>query len=124
MLFRSTPTSCPTACASASTAASFRRKTRFRPNPLRAAIEASAARWPGIRCTIRRILLATPFVPIAGQERLVEAIARNAKAVLGEDIAPHGVPIYTDARHYSGAGVPTVLYGAGPRTLVERIGFV
>ena len=71
------------------------------------------------RCTIRRILLATPFVPIAGQERLVEAIARNAKAVLGEDIAPHGVPIYTDARHYAEAGIPVVLFGAGPRTILE-----
>ena len=32
------------------------------------------------------------------------------------------MPIYTDARHYTAAGVPTVLYGAGPRTLVEANG--
>ena len=25
-----------------------------------------------------------------------------------------GVPLYTDARHYSARGIPTVLYGAGP----------
>jgi acetylornithine deacetylase/succinyl-diaminopimelate desuccinylase-like protein len=42
--------------------------------------------------------------------------------VLGEDIATHGVPLYTDARHYGAAGVPTVLYGAGPRTLLEANG--
>ncbi len=30
-----------------------------------------------------------------------------------------GVPLYTDARHYAAAGIPTVLYGAGPRTLLE-----
>ena len=30
-----------------------------------------------------------------------------------------GVPLYTDARHYAAAGIPTVLYGAGPRSLVE-----
>jgi len=37
-------------------------------------------------------------------------------------IAEHGVPLYTDARHYSSAGIPTVLYGAGPRTLAEANG--
>ena len=48
-----------------------------------------------------------PFVPIPGQETLVAAIQKNARAILGEDIKPHGVPLYTDARHYSAAGVPT-----------------
>jgi acetylornithine deacetylase/succinyl-diaminopimelate desuccinylase-like protein len=38
---------------------------------------------------------------------------------MGEEIAPHGVPLYTDARHYSAAGIPTVLYGAGPRSMLE-----
>ncbi|MEP6942846.1 MAG: M20/M25/M40 family metallo-hydrolase [Betaproteobacteria bacterium] len=89
---------------------------------LQRAINASAARWPGGHVEIRRVLLALPFVPMDGQQRLVEAIVRNARAVLGEDIEARGVPIYTDARHYSAAGVPTVLYGAGPRTLVEANG--
>ena len=31
----------------------------------------------------------------------------------------HGIPLYTDARHYAAAGVPTVLYGAGPHSLLE-----
>jgi acetylornithine deacetylase/succinyl-diaminopimelate desuccinylase-like protein len=31
----------------------------------------------------------------------------------------NGVPLYTDARHYSDAGIPIVLYGAGPRTITE-----
>ena len=35
---------------------------------------------------------------------------------MGEPIPAEGVPLYTDARHYAAAGVPTVLYGAGPRT--------
>ena len=68
------------------------------------------------------VLLAHPFVPIPGQQTLVAAIQKNARAILGEDIKPHGVPLYTDARHYSAAGVPTVLYGAGPRTLAEANG--
>ena len=58
----------------------------------------------------------------AGQELLVDAIERNARAVFGVDVRAHGVPLYTDARHYSAAGIPTVLYGAGPRTLVEANG--
>jgi len=86
------------------------------------ALHESAARWPGITISLRRILLATPFVPIAGQEKLIAAIQRNGKAVLGEDIPTHGVPLYTDARHYSAAGIPAVLYGAGPRTLEEANG--
>jgi acetylornithine deacetylase/succinyl-diaminopimelate desuccinylase-like protein len=67
-------------------------------------------------------LLALPFAPVAGQEKLIDAIARNARAVFGEEIPAHGVPLYTDARHYSAVGVPTVLYGAGPRTLAEANG--
>jgi succinyl-diaminopimelate desuccinylase len=86
------------------------------------ALQKSAARWPGGKMNVRRILLAQPFVPIPGQEVLVAAIQKNAREVLGEQIQAHGVPLYTDARHYSAAGVPTVLYGAGPRTLVEANG--
>jgi acetylornithine deacetylase/succinyl-diaminopimelate desuccinylase-like protein len=86
------------------------------------ALNASAAKWPGVILNVRRILLAQPFVPIPGQEVLVATILKNAQIVLGERIEAHGVPLYTDARHYSAAGVPTVLYGAGPRTLVEANG--
>jgi acetylornithine deacetylase/succinyl-diaminopimelate desuccinylase family protein len=85
-------------------------------------LKTFGAKWPGTTCRVSRVLLAKPLTPIPGQERLVEAIRRNAKTVLGEDIRAHGVPIYTDARHYSAAGIPTVLYGAGPRTLLEANG--
>jgi succinyl-diaminopimelate desuccinylase len=89
---------------------------------LRSLIEQSVRKMPGIRVKIRRILSAKPFIPRPGQERLVETITRNAQAVFGVEVKPHGVPLYTDARHYSDAGVPTVLYGAGPRTLEEANG--
>jgi acetylornithine deacetylase/succinyl-diaminopimelate desuccinylase-like protein len=85
-------------------------------------LKESVARWPGVTLAARRVLLAEPFVPIPGQEKLVAAIERNARAVLGEAIGTRGVPLYTDARHYSAAGIPTVLYGAGPRTLEEANG--
>jgi acetylornithine deacetylase/succinyl-diaminopimelate desuccinylase-like protein len=52
-------------------------------------------------------------------DRLVSAVRRNAEAVLGVLVAPTGVPLYTDARHYAAAGIPTILYGAGPRSILE-----
>ncbi|MFM9883842.1 MAG: M20/M25/M40 family metallo-hydrolase [Burkholderiales bacterium] len=88
----------------------------------RSLIEQSVRKMPGIKINVRRILYAEPFIPRPGQERLVEAITRNARTVFGIEIKPHGVPLYTDARHYSEAGIPTVLYGAGPRTLEEANG--
>ena len=82
-------------------------------------IRESARSLPGIRCEVRRIMLAEPLRPVAGVERLIAPLQRNAEAVLGEPVPTYGVPLYTDARHYAAAGVPTVLYGAGPRTLTE-----
>jgi succinyl-diaminopimelate desuccinylase len=89
---------------------------------LRLRIEAAAAAYAGIHCTVRRILLAQPFTPMPGQERLAAAIQAHASRIMGAPVETHGVPIYTDARLYSSAGIPTVLYGAGPRTLLEANG--
>jgi acetylornithine deacetylase/succinyl-diaminopimelate desuccinylase-like protein len=85
-------------------------------------IHEFARRFPAVTVTVKRILLAVPFVPITGQEKLVAALQRHGRAVVGEELKTHGVPIYTDARLYTSAGVPAVLYGAGPRTLVEANG--
>jgi succinyl-diaminopimelate desuccinylase len=85
-------------------------------------LQARGAALPGIRLSVRRVLLARPFVPVAGQERLVTALQRHAREILGEDIPTNGVPIYTDARLYSEQGIPTVLYGAGPRSMLEANG--
>jgi acetylornithine deacetylase/succinyl-diaminopimelate desuccinylase family protein len=87
-----------------------------------AEIERAVAGLPGIAVATRRILLARPFTPMPGQERLVAALQANAKTVMGLDIPAEGVPLYTDARLYSAAGIPTVLYGAGPRSLLEANG--
>lgn len=88
---------------------------------LHAAIER-ACTMPGIRLAMRRILLARPFTPLPGQERLVALIQKHGGAIMGVPIVADGVPLYTDARHYSAAGIPTVLYGAGPRSLLEANG--
>ena len=85
-------------------------------------IEAAAVLLPGITVKIRRVLLARPLQPLPGHEKLVAALQRSAQTILGEAIPADGVPIYTDARLYSGAGIPSVLYGAGPRSLLEANG--
>ena len=89
---------------------------------LRALIEHAAASCAGISVAVRRILLALPLVKLAGAEKLTEALQVNGAQSFGEPILEHGVPLYTDARHYAAAGVPTVLYGAGPHTLQEAHG--
>jgi succinyl-diaminopimelate desuccinylase len=84
---------------------------------LRQLLEASAGRHPGIALGMRRLLLADPLRPAPGQQRLVEALQRQGTRIFGEPIPALGVPLYTDARHYARAGIPAVLYGAGPRTI-------
>src|SRR5690606_792777 len=86
---------------------------------LRAQIAAAAARFPAVAVDVRRVLLAKPLAPRPGCETIASAIQRHARAVLGVDVPVVGSPLYTDARHYADHGVPVVLYGAGPRTLLE-----
>lgn len=90
---------------------------------LRALIDRTAARLaPGIRVEVRRVLQALPLIKLPAAARLTEALQRHGAALFGCAIAEHGVPLYTDARHYAAAGIATVLYGAGPRTLGEANG--
>lgn len=86
---------------------------------LTAFIENTAREIPGVQCRVQQLMLAAPLKPLKGQERLSRALQRHASELSGEDVRAHGVPLYTDARHYSDAGIPTVLYGAGPRTMLE-----
>ena len=86
---------------------------------LREVIARAAADRPGIHVETRRIMLAEPFAPVGDAPRLAEILCRRASAVMGETVATKGVPLYTDARHYSAAGVATVLYGAGPHSILE-----
>lgn len=86
---------------------------------VRGEIERAAAAMPGIRVDIRRLLLAQSMRPLPGNEPLVEAIQKHGRAVFGQDIPAMGTPLYTDARLYAQAGIPAVIYGAGPRTVLE-----
>jgi acetylornithine deacetylase/succinyl-diaminopimelate desuccinylase family protein len=86
---------------------------------LRAIISAAAAQSAGITVTVKRLLLARALQPLPGNKPLVEAIQRHGKAVFGEDIPALGTPLYTDVRLFCEAGIPGVIYGAGPRTVLE-----
>lgn len=86
------------------------------------ALIASVPVQPGIRLDVQRIMLAEPLVESPKAKPLISALRANAEHVFGAPIETTGVPLYTDARHYATAGIPTVLYGAGPRTLPEANG--
>ncbi len=88
-------------------------------NRLRDLIERAADGVTGVEVAIRRVMLARPLEPLPGHERLVAPLVARAGQILGAEIASSGVPLYTDARHYAERGIPTVLYGAGPRSFLE-----
>ncbi len=86
---------------------------------IRRIIEEATASCPGIRVEIKRLLLANSMRPLAGAQPLVQAIQQHGEAVFGEPIPAMGTPLYTDVRLYAEAGIPGVIYGAGPRTVLE-----
>lgn len=86
---------------------------------IRRIIEETSASCPGIRVDIKRLLLANSMRPLPGAQPLVQAIQQHGEAVFGEPIPAMGTPLYTDVRLYAEAGIPGVIYGAGPRTVLE-----
>ena len=72
-----------------------------------------------LQVSIRRLLLANAMVPLAGSQPLVNAIQKHGGEVFGEPIPAVGTPLYTDVRLYVERGIPGVIYGAGPRTVLE-----
>jgi len=72
-----------------------------------------------LQVSIRRMLLANAMKPLAGNAPLVDAIQKHGGAVFGEAIPAVGTPLYTDVRLYVERGIPGVIYGAGPRTVLE-----
>jgi succinyl-diaminopimelate desuccinylase len=106
---------------------SFKLDRRMIPEENPAEVEASiqrviveaAALCPGISVQIKRLLLANSMKPLPGNKPLVDAIQKHGEAVFGEPIPAMGTPLYTDVRLYAEAGIPGVIYGAGPRTVLE-----
>jgi acetylornithine deacetylase/succinyl-diaminopimelate desuccinylase family protein len=92
---------------------------------LRRTIEQAAADFKPprggreLRVDVRRLLLSRAMKPLPGNQPLVKAIQKHGQAVFDEPIKAVGTPLYTDARLYVERGIPSVLYGAGPRTVLE-----
>ena len=86
---------------------------------LRKIISETAAQMPGVSVDVKRMLLARAMQPLPGNKPLVDAIQKHGQAVFGVAIPALGTPLYTDVRLFCEAGIPGVIYGAGPRTVLE-----
>jgi succinyl-diaminopimelate desuccinylase len=86
---------------------------------VRQAIADAAAQSPGVTVEIKRLLLANALRTTPGQQPLVAALQKHGQELFGVEIPAMGTPLYTDVRLYGEAGIPGVIYGAGPRTVLE-----
>ena len=92
---------------------------------LRRTIEQAAAAFKSprggqeLRVDVKRLLLARSMKPLPANQPLVQAIQKHGQAIFGEPIPAVGTPLYTDVRLYVEHGIPGVIYGAGPRTVLE-----
>jgi succinyl-diaminopimelate desuccinylase len=92
---------------------------------IRATIKAAAKSYQpprgsgAISVSIKRILLAEAMKPLPGNAPLVQALQQHGQEVFGHTIPALGTPLYTDVRLYVERGIPGVIYGAGPRTVLE-----
>lgn len=86
---------------------------------IRKVIADAAAQAPGISVDIKRLLLANSMRPLAGNKPLVDALQKHGEILFGEPVPAMGTPLYTDVRLFAERGIPGVIYGAGPRTVLE-----
>ena len=86
---------------------------------IRDVIATAAAPCPDVTVDIKRLLLAQPLKPLAGNQQLIAALQKHGLKVSGRVIPVMGSPLYTDVRLYGEAGIPGVIFGAGPRTVLE-----
>ena len=73
----------------------------------------------GISIEIKRLLMCEAMKPLPGNQPLVDALQTHGTTVFGEPIPALVTPLYTDVRLYVERGIPGVIYGAGPRTVLE-----
>ncbi|KGM46457.1 ArgE/DapE family deacylase [Neobacillus niacini] len=87
-------------------------------------VHQAVSEIPGIKVEIKKILHAKSFGPVPENTRLIQALGANWRSILQEDgeLPVHGVPLYTDARHFFAAGIPTIMFGVGPKVLEDANG--
>ncbi|MEO9102789.1 MAG: M20/M25/M40 family metallo-hydrolase [Burkholderiaceae bacterium] len=86
---------------------------------VRAVIEDAASQIDGIHVDIKLLLLARSWQPNDDNAVLVQSLQKHGQALFGEPIPTSGTPLYTDVRLFGEHGVPSAMYGAGPRTVLE-----
>ena len=86
---------------------------------IRQVIADATTPFAGVSVEIKRLLMARALRPLPGNQPVVDAIQTHGRIVFGEDIPAMGTPLYTDVRLYAEAGIPGVIYGAGPRSVFE-----
>ena len=79
----------------------------------------TAAQTPGVTVGIKRILLARAVQPLPGKEPLVDSLQKHGHAVFGEIIPALGTSLNTYVLLFCEAGIPSVIYGAEPRTVLK-----
>ena len=77
-------------------------------------IGSTIAKMPGVRCRIRR----TSLIPAMGNNDastiVRDTINARLKSRSGAETVQTGMSFDHEGRHYAAAGIPTVMYGAGP----------
>ncbi|WP_053362589.1 ArgE/DapE family deacylase [Bacillus sp. FJAT-27251] len=89
---------------------------------IRQLIEGAIKKYDGIKVEFKRILLVKSFKPAPEDSPLIQKLSANWKELMEDELEIHGVPLYTDARHFAESGIPVVLFGVGPRNLLEANG--
>jgi len=92
--------------------------------PIQLLVGQAVSDIPGIKVEIQKVLHAKSYGPVPGDAPLIQALAANWQTVMNETgkLTINGVPLYTDARHFYNAGVPTIMFGVGPKVLEEANG--
>ncbi|MEH7304796.1 ArgE/DapE family deacylase [Neobacillus drentensis] len=87
-------------------------------------VEEAVKTIEGLKIEIRKILHAESFGPVPEDSSLISTLSSNWKSIIKEkgELAINGVPIYADARHFYEKGIPTIMFGVGPKVLEEANG--
>lgn len=90
----------------------------------RKVVERAVKDIQGIKIEIRKILHAESFGPVPEDSPLIETLSANWQSIMKEkgELSINGVPIYADARHFYAKGIPTIMFGVGPKLLEEANG--
>lgn len=87
-------------------------------------VNQAVAHLPGIKVEIKKVLHAKSFGPVSEDTPLIATLVANWHSIMKEkgDLTINGVPLYTDARHFFEEGIPTIMFGVGPKFLEEANG--